>query len=112
LVLACAGGIYAVSGGGGKGRDSDFPEGHAYICLDCGEVTILSSEELFRIKSEAWQRTDSLEPARIACSSCGSENTMPATKCPRCGKYFLRSGRGRPVCPHCKQPLPSLFGDE
>jgi hypothetical protein len=108
--LAAAGIIYGVTGVAGSKESEDFPEGHAFICLDCKHVTILSSAELFEFKAKA-RESGSLEPARVVCSACGSDNTFPAVKCPRCGEYSVRTGSRHPVCPHCKQPFPSLFDD-
>jgi hypothetical protein len=108
--LAAAGVIYAVTGGAGSKQSQDFPEGHPYLCQDCGHLTILSDDELFELKRKAWE-SESLEPGRVPCAACGSKNTFPAVKCPRCGEYSPRTGADRPVCPHCKQPFPSLFDD-
>jgi len=108
--LAAAGTIYAVTGGVGSKESEDFPEGHPYIGLECKHVTILSSDELFELKAKARESQD-LDPARVVCAECGSENTFPAVKCPRCGEYSVRTGSRHPVCPHCKQPFPSLFDD-
>jgi hypothetical protein len=89
----------------------DFPDGHPYICLDCGEVTVLSDAELFELKAAA-REVESLDAGRVSCRACGSSNTFPAMKCPYCGTYFARPGPGRPVCPHCQKPLPSPLSDD
>lgn len=109
--LAAAGVIYAVTGAAGSKESEDFPEGHPYLCQDCGQLTILSNDELFELKAQARESRD-LNAGRVPCSACGSRNTFPAIKCPRCGEYSMRTGARRPVCPHCKQPFPSLFGDD
>jgi Zn finger protein HypA/HybF involved in hydrogenase expression len=110
VALVGAGAIFWTSGTGSS-TNPDFPEGHAYICADCGYVTVLSDDELFRLKREA-RESESLEPGRVVCAKCGSANTQLAVKCPNCGEYFPRPGPGRPVCPHCQQPFPSLFDDD
>jgi DNA-directed RNA polymerase subunit RPC12/RpoP len=110
LVLAGAGVILWRGSGAGSDNNPDFPEGHAYICAECGHVTVLSDDALFKLKREA-RESESLEAGRVACAECGSKNTQPAMKCPYCGEYFPRPGSGRPVCPHCNEPFPSLFDD-
>jgi hypothetical protein len=92
-------------------RNADFPEGHAYLCGDCGELTILTRSELLDLKANARESSDP-EAQRVPCAACGSKGTHPAVKCPRCAEYLVRPGTGRPVCPHCKQPFPSLFDEE
>lgn len=103
--------IFCAAGGMGGGGNPDFPEGHAFVCEDCGEATILSDRELFDLRAKA-RELDEPDAGRVVCSACGSTNTQAAIKCPNCGHYFVRSGRGRPVCPSCKQPFPSRFGDD
>jgi len=110
VALVGAGVIFWTSGGVGSSTNPDFPEGHAYICADCGCVTVLSDDELFRLKREA-RESESLEPGRVVCPECGSKNTQLAVKCPHCGEYFPRPGSGRPICPYCQQPFPLLFDD-
>ena len=108
--MAGAGVIYSVSGGFGGRSNPDFPEGHPYVCRECKHVTILSNDELFELKAKARESQD-LDPGRVTCAECGSENTFPAVKCPRCGEYSMRTGARQPVCPHCEEPFPSLFDD-
>jgi hypothetical protein len=103
--------IFCAAGGVGGDGNPDFPEGHAFICLDCGQTTVLSDRELFDLKVKA-RESDEPDAGRVVCSACGSTNTHAAIKCPNCGHYFARSGGGRPVCPSCKQPFPSRFGDD
>jgi len=110
VALVGAGAIFWTSGAGSS-TNPDFPEGHPYICADCGYVTVLSDDELFRLKREA-RESESLEAGRVVCAKCGSDNTQQAVKCPNCGEYFPRPGPGRPVCPHCQKPFPSLFDDD
>ena len=110
VALVGAGLIFWTSGGVGSSTNPDFPEGHPYMCADCGQVTVLSDAELFRLKREA-RESESLEPGRAVCAECGSKSTGLAVKCPNCGEYFPRPGPGRPVCPHCQVPFPSLFDD-
>ena len=109
VALGGAGVLFWTHGAGGS-DNPDFPEGHPYICADCGHVTILSDHELFDLKRKA-RESESLEPGRVACEECGSKNVQQAVRCPNCGQYFPRPGGGRPVCPHCKEPFPSLFDD-
>jgi len=111
VALVGAGVVYSVTSGVGRSGSVDFPEGHAYLCDDCGKLTILSRKELLAFKAQARESSDP-EAQRVPCAACGSKNTHPAVKCPRCGEYMLRPGSGRLVCPHCKQPFPSLFDDE
>ena len=87
-----------------QGGNPDFPEGHPYICLDCGQAFVLTDKELFEIKAKAREAL-TMEPPAVPCSHCGSKNTYPAVKCPHCGHYFARPG-GRPVCPQCGKPFP------
>jgi DNA-directed RNA polymerase subunit RPC12/RpoP len=87
------------------GGEADFPEGHAYICLDCGHVTLMTHAELIELKGQARGSTDP-DAGAIKCESCGSMNIRMALHCPNCGEYFERPGRGRPVCPHCEKPFP------
>jgi hypothetical protein len=108
--LLGAGVIFWTGGGAGRTDNPDFPEGHAYICADCGCVTVLSDDELFEIKKEA-RRSENLEAGRVLCAECGGANVQQAMRCPHCGEYFPRPGRGRPVCPHCNEPYPSQFDD-
>jgi hypothetical protein len=89
----------------------DFPEGHPYLCRDCGELTILSRSELLALKARG-QDPDAPQARGVSCAACGSKNVSVALKCPRCGEYMLRPGGGRPVCQHCKQPFPSPLEDE
>ena len=110
VVLVGAGVLFWTSGGAGGKGNPDFPEGHPYICADCGHVTVLSDDALFKLKREA-RESESLEPGRVVCAECGSKSTELAVKCPNCEEYFPRPGPGRPVCPHCKEPFPSLFDD-
>jgi hypothetical protein len=93
--------------GAGRGGNADFPEGHLFVCADCGGATVLSDDELFDLKVQA-RNSDSPEPGRVVCSACGSSNTNPGVRCPNCGTCFERP-EGRPVCPKCKQPFPSPF---
>ena len=102
--------VVVIARGGGGGANPDFPDGHPFICEDCGHVMILSDDELFALRKAARESPD-LEVQRIPCSACGSKNTVEAVKCPACGKYFARPG-GRPVCPHCQTPFPSPFEDD
>ncbi|HUU98472.1 MAG TPA: hypothetical protein VM487_22290 [Phycisphaerae bacterium] len=111
VALVAAGVTYTVTGGVGRSGSVDFPEGHPYLCRDCGELTILTRNELLDLKAEARESNDP-EAQRVPCAACGSKNTHPALKCPRCGEYMSRPGSGRLVCQHCKQPFPSLFDDE
>ena len=111
LALAGAGAIFTVTGGTRGSQDADFPEGYPYLCRECGDLTILTDKELFALKAKAREGA-TLQSSRIKCSACNSENTSPALKCPRCEKYMFQPGRGRPVCTHCREPFPSLFGDE
>jgi ribosomal protein L40E len=111
VMLVGAALILWAGGSVGSSTNPDFPEGHPYICADCGYVTILSDDELYRLKREA-RESESLDPGRAVCAKCGSKNTQLAVKCPHCGKYFPRPGPGRPICPYCKQPFPSLFDDD
>jgi len=104
-VLAAAAIVYGTSGRGDN-PDADFPEGHPYLCRDCGALTILTSRELYDLKAKA-RESDESDATRIPCAKCGSRNTEVAIKCPRCGEYVIRPGAGRPVCTHCKQPFPS-----
>jgi ribosomal protein S27E len=110
VALVGAGVLFWTGGGAGSGGNPDFPDGHPYICADCGHVTILSDRELFEVKRKA-RESDSIEPGRVVCEECGSKNMQQAIKCPNCGQYFARPGGGRPVCPSCKKPFPSLFDD-
>jgi hypothetical protein len=110
VVLGGACVVFWTSGGADGGGNPDFPEGHAYVCADCGQVTVLSDRELFRLKREA-RESQTLEAGRVICAECGSSAMQPAVKCPNCGEYFPRPAAGRPVCPHCKKPFPSLFDD-
>ena len=111
VALVGAGAVWSLTGSAGTRRNVDFPDAHPYLCRDCGKLTILSDEELFALKTKARESSDP-EDARVPCASCGSRNTDLALKCPRCGEYLVRPASGRPVCPHCKQPFPSLFDDE
>lgn len=88
-----------------SGGEADFPDGHAYICLDCGHVTLMTHAELLSFAARAREAADP-DARFIPCESCGSRNTHMALKCPNCGEYFQRPGPGRPVCPHCDQPFP------
>jgi hypothetical protein len=103
--------IFFAAGSGGGSGNPDFPEGHAFVCSDCGEATILSDRELFSLKVKA-RESDDPEAGRVVCKACGSQNTRPALKCPNCGHYFAREGGGRPVCPSCNRPFPSRFGGD
>jgi DNA-directed RNA polymerase subunit RPC12/RpoP len=111
VALAGAVAVYTMTGGVRGGGSVDFPEGHAYLCRDCGALTILSDDELFAIKVEGRQSSDP-QAGQVPCAACGSRNTGLAVKCPRCGEYMFRPGGGRPVCPHCKQPFPSPFDEQ
>ncbi|MGD8452785.1 MAG: hypothetical protein PVJ57_13280 [Phycisphaerae bacterium] len=90
------------------GATSDFPEGHIYICRDCGATTLLSEHELLEIKAAA-REAPTLEPAAVPCSQCGSKNTVPGVRCPACGHCFERP-KGRPTCPKCGQAFPRPTG--
>jgi len=109
VMLVAAGVLLWARGIAGSGNP-DFPDGHPFICADCGHTTILSNDELLDLKVLARESHDP-DAGRVLCSECGSANMVPAIKCPNCGEYFPRP-EGRPVCPHCKKPFPSLFKDE
>lgn len=91
-----------------RGGNADFPEGHLFICGDCGAITVLSDDELLDFKAAA-RESLTLEPAAVPCSQCGSKNTFPGVRCPHCGHCFQRPG-GRPVCPKCGEPFPRPTG--
>ena len=96
--------------GAAGSRNPDFPDGHPFVCADCGHAMVLSDDELFDLKASS-RESDDPDAGRVVCSACGSTNTYPAIKCPHCGTYFPRPA-GWPVCPNCKKPLPSPFEND
>ena len=90
--VIAAGAIYARLDRESEG-DRDFPEGHPYICLDCGQVTVLTHAQLMDFKAQAREQMDP-DARNVPCAECDSRNTTLAVRCPRCGAYFARPGPG------------------
>ena len=103
-------GVLLLARGGAAARNPDFPDGHPFVCADCGCAMVLNDDELFDLKVKS-RESDDPDAGRVVCTGCGSINTFPAMKCPYCGQYFVRPG-GRPVCPLCKEPLPSPLDED
>ena len=73
----------------------DLAQGTFWICQDCQHEFAASVDEVLK--------------GDLACPKCGKQNVARGIRCPNCQHIFVREGRGQPVCPQCKQALPTLF---
>ena len=85
-------------------QSKDFPDGVAWLCLDCKSGFETSLDEV-----NVWANDHPGEG--YTCPHCKKTNTARANKCPLggCGKFY--TGKNLVIdekvcCPVCKKPLP------